>query len=151
MNMDRFVVTHEAGGEQTEVTRKVVTDFFRALVDGDYELFERVASPDMRQWVAGDFWWSGFHTLEEAKAVRDAWFSGLKDDGADFKFELLSVLADGNRASVENRITATWKDGQPYESLCHIGLDVADGKVIGYREYFDTAYEARFHQSEKPY
>jgi len=148
--MNRFAVMHINDPDQTEVTRRIVTSFFTAQIAGDHEAVSKVASPDMTVWVLGDFWWSGMHDLADMAVIRDAWVGGLKDGGADFSVELLSVLADGNRASVETRITATWADGRPYESLCHLALDVADGKVVGYREYFDTAYEATFRQAERP-
>lgn len=148
--MERFRVEHKPGGDQTEVTRQAVKTFFRSFVEGDLEAYHSVVSADMLHWSIGDFWWSGIKTDEEAQVVRNAWVGNLKDGGADFKVDVLSLLADGNRASVEIKITATWHDGTPYESLCAYGLDLIDGKLVMFREYFDTAYESRFRQPEPP-
>ena len=126
-----------ASTAETRAAAEALAAALRGEGDGT-DLFE-----DASIWVAGSYWWSG--DLQPDKAARvQAQFHRCLSGGADgLTSEIHSILADGNKAAIEMRLSGIWKDGRPFTKDLHIAIDVSGGQIVSYREYgFDDAFFA---------
>lgn len=124
----------------TEQTRAVAEHMVAALAG---EVSAEGLFDGMALWVAGSSWWSGDLAPEQATRIQAQFHRCLKGGKAGLRREVHAILADGNKAAIEMRIYGIWYDGRPFEKDLHIAIDVADGRIVSYREYgFDDAFFA---------
>ena len=124
----------------TEETRAVAERMVAALCGhGSSEgLFDGMAL-----WVAGSSWWSGDLSPERAASVQAQFHRCLRGGKDGLAHDVHSIIADGNKAAVEMRISGTWYDGRHFSKDLHVAIDVEGGRIVSYREYgFDDAFFA---------
>lgn len=134
-----MILPHETGA-QTAQTRQIAQQMVAALCgEGSSEgLFD-----DMALWVAGSYWWSGDLSPEQAATIQSQFHRCLVGGREGLSHDVHAIIADGNKAAVEMRISGTWKDGRHFTKDLHVAIDVKDGRIVSYREYgFDDAFFA---------
>jgi ketosteroid isomerase-like protein len=94
-------------------------------------------------WVQGSAWWSGDIDAEQAGRIQARFHACIQSGAAGLKHETRSIIADGNKASIEMRLSGTWYDGREFAKDIHIAIDVLENQIINYREYgFDDTFFA---------
>ena len=83
----------------------------------------------------------GFSTstgVTEAMAVIDAFEGGI--GASAFRAEMLAIASEGNRVLTERIDHLLDSEGGTVQSFALMGIfEVSDGKIIAWRDYFDTA------------
>ena len=121
------------GTTETDTAREVVAEYFDAIRDQD---MDRAVT----QWKPGSIdHLSGFDDLIAPDGIRD-WFNGLFAAVPDFRLEVRSMVAEGNRVAVHWHATGTFDGSQKFEGFTPNGraielegcdvLEVEDGKVV---------------------
>lgn len=90
----------------------------------------------------GTHWGGSFpyreHSLAGFKAKLRMVQQGIHDTPMDFV--VVDSLVDGDRVVIELRNDGRLPDGRLYEMVYCFILTVRDGRIVGVREYADTAY-----------
>jgi limonene-1,2-epoxide hydrolase len=74
-------------------------------------------------------------------------FPGFADGGPAIRVDTLAIAAAGNRVLTERIDHILGPDGKPAISIPLMGaFDVKDGKIVAWRDYFDTAGFAQMTQ-----
>lgn len=134
-----------APAEVTE-TEHVARAYFDAVVRRDIEAMVACWEPGTRDVI------HGVADMRVPEALR-SWFGNLFASFPDFSFEVLDVLADGEKAAVHWHATGTFDGGARFEGLLPNGgrvdvrgcdvLTVRDGKVVHNDAYMNGAEMAR--------
>lgn len=94
-------------------------------------------------WVQGDYWWSGDIDGAQAGKIQARFHACLQGGKDRLKHEVRSIIADGNRAAIEMVLSGIWHDDRAFRKDIHIAIDVAEGRIVNYREYgFDNSFFA---------
>ena len=129
----------------TEETRATVEAFYAALGSGKRDVVRSLLSDDCA-------WVPPATAPFDAVAGGDALAADLSgavvkrmfDIGKPFALEVRRILADGDVAVVQQRLTATAKaTGQPYDNQYCWVYTVRDGKITHMEEYADTLLASR--------
>jgi ketosteroid isomerase-like protein len=130
---------------QTEETRELVKRYYAALGSGDKD--------GVLATLADDVVWdppASAHVgrTEGAAAVAKALGSSVIKETFDiskpFDVEIRSMIVDGDKAVVQQRIIATAKaTGAPYDNQYCWVYTCADGKITHLEEYADTLVAGR--------
>jgi ketosteroid isomerase-like protein len=129
----------------TEATRATVEAFYAALTSGDRDAVRSLLSDDC-VWVPPET-----APFDEMKGGADiaAELGGrvvkrMFDISKPFNLEVRRILADGDVAVVQQRLTATAKaTGQHYDNQYCWVYTVDDGKIVHIEEYADTLLASR--------
>jgi len=129
----------------TEATRATVKAFYAALTKGNREAVRGLLSDDC-VWVP-----PATAPFEEMKGGAEiaAELGGRVvkrtfDISKPFNLEVRRILADGDVAVVQQRLTATAKStGQDYDNQYCWVYTVEDGKIVHMEEYADTLLASR--------
>jgi|SRR5690242_7843683 len=124
----------------TETTRATIEAFYQALTSGNREAVAALLSDDC-VWVP-----PSTAPFDEMKGGADiaAELGGRVvkrtfDLSKPFQLEVRSMLADGDKAVVQQRLMATAKaTGLPYDNQYCWVYTVQDGKIVHMEEYADT-------------
>ncbi len=124
----------------TETTRTLIEDFYTALRKGDRPRLMELLAPDA-VWIPPVS--APVPRTEGAKAIVDALGGQVVRDMFDlskpFGLEIRRVIADGDVAVVQQRLTATAKaTGKAYDNQYCWVYEVRDGRIAVLEEYADT-------------
>jgi ketosteroid isomerase-like protein len=129
----------------TDDTRTLIEDFYTALRKGDRARLLELLAPDA-VWIPPAS--APVPRTEGAEAIADALGGQIVrttfDLSKPFALEVRRVLADGDVAVVQQRLTATAKaTGADYDNqYCWI-YEVRDGRIAVLEEYADTIVAGR--------
>ena len=129
----------------TEATRKTVEAFYSALTTGNRN--------GVRELLSDDCVWVPPSTApiaeltggeEIAAELGGRVVKRTFDTSKPFALDVRRILADGDVAVVQQRLTATAKaTGQPYDNQYCWVYTVRDGKIVHMEEYADTLLASR--------
>jgi ketosteroid isomerase-like protein len=118
-----------------DVHKRVVEEFFQALAVGDVDAVQSRLTDDATWWVAGDLPVSGIHKRSEIEPM----VAGMaKTAVGPVTFTATSVVAEGNRVSVETESTAKLANGNEYSNKYHFAFEFDGAQISAVREYMDT-------------
>jgi ketosteroid isomerase-like protein len=129
----------------TEATRSTVEAFYAALTSGNREGTRALLSDDC-VWVPPST--APFDTMkggdEIAAELGGRVVKRTFDTSKPFALDVRRILADGDVAVVQQRLTATAKaTGQHYDNQYCWVYTVQDGKIVHMEEYADTLLASR--------
>jgi len=129
----------------TEATRALIEDFYAALRKGNKAKLLELLAPDA-VWIppAG----APVPRTEGAQAITDALGGQVVRETFDmskpFALEIRRIVADGDVAVVQQRLTATAKaTGNDYDNQYCWVYEVRDGRIAVLEEYADTVVAGR--------
>lgn len=118
-------------------TRKIVEQYFDAIINGRFEEISKYQSPSYKRWISGEGSWPfGGYQDEQRMAqifgiIRERFPAGLK-------ITINSILVEGNKASVQIRNYAERIDGRVYDNQIVFLITVENGLIIEQKEFLDT-------------
>ena len=118
-----------------EAVKALAWRWVAAAVAGEADVLRSLFAPDCRIFVAGDMPFCGWMGVE-------AFFSQttiLPLDGP-ITFEIGEMLADGDRVWFEAQSEARLKGGAEYRNIYIFQLQIADGRIVEYKEFGDTLH-----------
>ena len=129
----------------TEATRKTVEAFYSALTSGNRKGVRELLSDDC-VWVPPST--APFGTVtggdEIAAELGGRVVKRTFDTSKPFALDVRRIVADGDVAVVQQRLTATAKaTGQHYDNQYCWVYTVRDGKIVHMEEYADTLLASR--------
>jgi uncharacterized protein len=129
----------------TEQTRATIEAFYAALTTGKRDAVRALVSDDCT-WLPPST--APFAPIEGGDEVTEALAGGVVkrmfDISKPFALDVRRVLADGDVAVVQQRLTATAKaTGLPYDNQYCWVYTVRDGRVAHMEEYADTLLASR--------
>ncbi|MFL2769846.1 MAG: nuclear transport factor 2 family protein [Rhodospirillaceae bacterium] len=120
---------------EQERNKKGVLDYFDALDRNDIEALLDIFANDGVIEVMGDTLVSGTFTKDQiaelASSVLNTFPKGLK-------YEVETIIADGDYVAAEARSKGIMSSGQLYENQYHYLMRWRDGKLVHAKEYADT-------------
>jgi ketosteroid isomerase-like protein len=124
----------------TETTRALIDDFYTALRKGDRARILELLAPDA-VWIPPAT--APLARTEGAEAIADALGGDIVRSTFDlskpFALEIRRMIADGDVAVVQQRLTATAKaTGADYDNQYCWVYEVRDGRIVVLEEYADT-------------
>ena len=119
----------------TEQNKALVTDFFAALNAGDVEAIVDAYAEDGCVQTMGNTLISGTFTKPEITAAAGAIFEVFPKG---LKFEVLDMVAEGEKVAVEATCEGEHASGQTYANEYHFLFEFRDGKLVKLKEYMDT-------------
>ncbi len=123
-----------------EVNKQIARDAIEALGRLDTEKFLSYMADDV------DFETPGEHFIAGKKSKADlaAELPSMQQViPGGVSFSLRSVTAEDDRVHIEGVGSARTIDGRPYNNTYHWALQIRDGKIIAFRDYFDSDLAAR--------
>lgn len=129
----------------TETTRATVEAFYAALTSGDRDAVVKLLADDC-VWVPPAT--APFDQMtggaEIAAELGGRVVKRMFDLSKPFALDVRRIVADGDVAVVQQRLTATAKaTGQPYDNQYCWVYTVRDGKIVHMEEYADTLLASR--------
>ena len=130
---------------ETEATRKLIADYYRALTTGDRETVASLIADDC-VWIPPST--APFDPIEGGEAVVAELTGDVVkrtfDLSKPFSVEVRSMIVDGDTAVVQQRLQATAKEtGADYDNqYCWI-YTFNDGRITRMEEYADTLLASR--------
>lgn len=121
--------------------KQVVTRFLDAVAAGDETTIADSFAEDASWWVGGDI--PGVTgTFEGKDSIMRQFFANALElfEPGTMDFDVRSVVADGELASVEWNLRARTKLGTDYDNLYNVMFVIRDGRIAAVREYTDTLY-----------
>jgi steroid delta-isomerase-like uncharacterized protein len=138
--------TRTATKKQSAETGEIARSYFEAVGRQDLDSMESHYQPGSIGVI------HGLVELEVGENYRE-WFANLFRSFPDWKFEILDIVAEGERAAVEWRATGSFSGDSRFEGLepngasvdvrgCDV-VTVRDGKLVDNQAYTDGAEIAR--------
>ncbi len=129
----------------TETTRTLIEEFYAALQKGDRPRILELLAPDA-VWIPPAA--APIDRTEGAEAIADALGGNIVrqmfDLSKPFGLEIRRIIADGDVAVVQQRLTATAKaTGSDYDNQYCWVYEVRDGRITVLEEYADTIVAGR--------
>jgi len=129
----------------TDETRTLIEDFYAALRKGDRARLLELLAPDA-VWIPPAS--APVARTEGAEAIADALGGQIVrttfDLSKPFALEIRRMLADGDVAVVQQRLTATAKaTGNDYDNQYCWVYEIRDGRIAVLEEYADTIVAGR--------
>jgi len=129
----------------TEATRALIEDFYAALRKGNKAKLLELLAPDA-VWIPPAA--APVPRTEGAQAIADALGGQVVRETFDlskpFALEIRRIVADGDVAVVQQRLTATSKaTGNDYDNQYCWVYEVRDGRIAVLEEYADTVVAGR--------
>jgi uncharacterized protein len=127
----------------TEATRDVITRFLKARNENDVSTIEGLLTDDA-QWIPPASSGIGpFNGREDVAKALGGGVAGSIMVISTVKRDVRSVIVDGDRAVVQQRLTAKTVKGLDYDNQYCWVYTVRDGKIQLLEEYADTLYASR--------
>lgn len=121
---------------ETEDTRRIVKEFCGRLSSRDLDgLFAHFA-PGARWDIVGRpdrFAFGGEHTVENAQQM----LSGFLPAFREFRFDVVQLIAENNKAVVEGRALGKGPGAKIYKNNFLMLFTLKDSKIVSISEYFD--------------
>ncbi len=126
---------------ETSETRALIEAYYQALTSGDRDAVATMVADDCR-WVPPAS--APFDPVDGGDGVVAALAGDVVrqmfDLSKPFSLEVRSMIVDGDRAVVQQRLTATAKEtGRPYDNQYCWVYTCRDGQIVHMEEYADTA------------
>ena len=119
----------------TEQYKTIVRDFFAALNAGDVDAIVNAYADDGCVQTMGSTLISGTFSKPEIAASAGAIFEVFPQG---LKFEILDMVAEGEKVAVEAVSEGEHVSGQTYSNEYHFLFEFRDGKLLKLKEYMDT-------------
>ncbi len=126
----------------TERSKDVVRRYFDAIRHGDPELPD-LLTDDVTWWVPPSSPLGGLHRGKDAVLRLMASGVDLYDTSTPMEVAFESMIAEGDRVSVELRLSSRTARGEDYENHYHFAFGIRDGRICEVREHLDTLYAER--------
>lgn len=115
--------------------KEVVRTFLKGVEERDRPTLERLLRDDGDYWIIGTMPLSGKKSKDEFLSnIGDLW----KMVDGPVAMEIHDLTAEEDRVSMMGTGRMKLVDGRPYENTYHVMARVVDGRITGWREYFDT-------------
>ena len=118
-----------------EKNKELAREFLGVLTHADAKRADELCDEEVEFWVAGSLPFSGSRTKAEALeglvGVPDLFPEGLA-------FSITAMTAEEDRVAIEASGQGRTSSGTFYQQEYHFLLLARDGKVLQWREYFDT-------------
>lgn len=114
---------------------ETVTRFIKLVEKQDTKGFLSLYHPEGTCWTSGNTMISGTFTLEQITPLADGLFE-LFPEG--LKMTIHATTVQGNRVAMEAESNGRHKNGKYYNQHYHFLFVLKDGKILRYKEYFDT-------------
>ncbi|MDH3684127.1 MAG: nuclear transport factor 2 family protein [Acidimicrobiia bacterium] len=130
---------------ETEETRKLIDTYYRALTSGDRDTVASLVADDC-VWLPPST--ADFGPIEGGDAVVAELTGDVVkrtfDISKPFNLDVRSVIVDGDKAVVQQRLTATAKaTGAEYDNQYCWVYTCRDGRIVHMEEYADTLLASR--------
>lgn len=113
----------------------LVTEFFKRVENQDIQGFLDMYHEDGTCWTSGNTMISGTFSLEQIRPLAGGLFE-LFPEG--LKYTIHGSTVQGNRVALEAESNGRHKNGKWYNQHYHFLFIIKDGKILRYKEYFDT-------------
>ncbi|KAF8153126.1 hypothetical protein B0H34DRAFT_722339 [Crassisporium funariophilum] len=121
----------------TEESRRVAIEWYKCLEEFRVDDLIVLAAPGATWWVSGlkeiSKFTGALPYAERALVIRELFGVGMKS----YKFNLLSITAEGDTAVLEGSPSGESKDGRIFTNDLMVKLVVKDGKIQSVKEYID--------------
>jgi len=129
---EEATINVDASPTEIKENRETALSFIEAHAQGDWQLVESALADDAT-WQMGES--TVYRGREQISAVSRQEASLL--DMTSVSSEIRHIAGEGNMVVVETTLRATSVKGKPYENLYANILEMKNGKVQAWREYFD--------------
>ncbi len=124
-----------------QTNKTLAADFIEAMRVSDTNKLSTMITDDFSWWIIGQP-----EYLATAGEHDSEFFLGFFQGTSLFpngtKFDVHSMVAEGNKVAVEAQLTAQTAHGSVYDNSYHFLFIVEDGKIKRMKEYMDT-YHAK--------
>lgn len=128
----------------TEQTRALVQKYYDTLPKGDRAAIAELLT-DNCEWVPPET--ADFDTVRGRDAVAEQFSGALVKSTFDlskpFRVEVRKMIVEGDTAVVQQRLTATAKNGNDYDNQYCWVYECRDGQIARIEEYVDTLLASR--------
>ena len=128
---------------ETEATRTLINRFLEARSDNDAARLAELLADDAAWYAPASASIGPFHGRDAVVKALTGGAAGAILDVATIKRDVRSVIVDGDRAVVQQRVTATARNGNDYANEYCWVYTCRDGKVQLLEDYADTLYAGR--------
>ena len=132
-----FPASAADGSSQTEKTRQLMQDYFALIERGDIEeMPDHWAENDSELEVMNPGPWGGYYFGRESVRLYYQDMAAMFDPEGGLKVDLLSLIAEGNKAAIRFRVRAKHKAGH-YDNQHMQVYTWRDGKIVKMDSYYD--------------
>jgi uncharacterized protein len=128
---------------QTEATRALIQRFIEARASNDAATINDLLTDDAVWYAPVSAKIGPFKGREDVAKALTGGAAGAILDVSTIKRDVRSVIVDGDRAVVQQRLTATARNGNDYANEYCWVYTCRDGKVQLLEEYADTLHAGR--------
>lgn len=118
-----------------QANKDIVTEFFKALNDGDVERIVNTYAEDGCVQTMGNTLISGIFDRQQiarsAGSIFEVFPQGLT-------FTVVDMVAEGDKVAVEATSNGEHVSGQTYSNNYHFLFEFRDGELLKLKEYMDT-------------
>lgn len=119
----------------SESNKHIVREFFDAMNRGDVAAIVDAYAPDGCLQTMGETLISGTFSREQIAAAAGGIFDVFPHG---IKFEIVDMIAEGDKVAVEALSEGEHVSGQVYSNDYHFLFRLRDGKLVELKEYMDT-------------
>ena len=119
----------------SESNKAMVAAFFDAMNSGDVDFIVNAYASDGCLQTMGNTLISGVFSRDQIAARAGGIFDVFPEG---LKFELLSMIAEGEKVAVEATSKGKHISGQTYSNNYHFLFEFRKGKLMRLKEYLDT-------------
>lgn len=119
----------------SESNKAIVTAFFDAMNSGDVDFIVNAYAADGCLQTMGETLISGIFSRDQIAASAGGIFDVFPEG---LKFQLLSMVAEGEKVAVEASSKGKHISGQVYSNNYHFLFEFREGKLMRLKEYLDT-------------
>lgn len=128
---------------ETEATRVLITTFLAARAAGDMAGITAALAEDATWILPQSSSFGPFVGRDAVAAALGGGVSGTLFEPGTIRREVHKVIVDGDTAAVQQRLSATTRQGEQYvNEYCWV-YTCRDGKIAKLEEYADTAYASK--------
>ena len=120
-----------------EINKKLVSSFFEVLNAGDIDGLLNTYADNGSCQTMGETLISGVMNKEQIAATAGSIFDVFPDG---LKFNVVDMIAEGDRVAVEAVSQGEHISGQTYSNEYHFLFEFRDGKLFRLKEYMDTEH-----------
>jgi uncharacterized protein len=128
---------------ETEATRALIRRFLEARASNDAPTIAELLADDAAWYAPASVGIGPFNGRDEVVKALTGGAVGAILDVSTITRDVRSVIVDGDRAVVQQRLTATARNGKDYANEYCWVYTCREGKVQLLEEYADTLYAGR--------